>query len=188
MNSRSNHCSSSQLNTYVDQSLSQDEVRVVDEHLHGCPECRRALRSIGDLDSALRSIPLVRVSPDFTNKVMGSLYVIQKSPFLFRVVEKVAYVFGLFIVAAIMVAAFVVTGVIDMAEVAESRSVATEILSSSGESLAAGFRTFSGWLGKYWSFTFGKESFGISFFIVIIVFVLAAVDKFFTRWFVHRSR
>ncbi len=144
MNSHMNHCSSSQLNAYVDRRLSIDETKAVNEHLNGCPECRVALRTIRHLDSALRSMPLVRVSPDFTNKVMGSLYVIQKSPFLFRVVEKVAYVFGLFIVAAIMVAAFVVTGVIDMAQVAESQSLASEVLSKSGESLTAGFRTLIG--------------------------------------------
>jgi anti-sigma factor RsiW len=184
----SNHCSSSQLNAHVDRRLSVDETEAVNEHLNGCHECRVSLRTIRYLDSEFRSIPLVRVSPDFTNKVMGGLYVAQKSPFLFRVVEKVAYVFGLFIVVAIMVTAFVVTGVIDMAQVAESQSVTAEMLSKSGEGLAAVFRTFSGWLSKYWSLTLGKGSFGISVFIIIIVFVIAAVDKLLTRRIVHRLR
>jgi anti-sigma factor RsiW len=188
MNSRFSHCSSSQLNAYVDQCLSADEARVVDEHLHGCPECRRALRAIEYLDSALRSMPLVQVGSDFTNRVVRSLHVVQKSSFLFRVLEKVAYVFGLFIVVAIMLTAFVLTGVIDMGQVAESQSGASELVSRSGESLALGFRTFGELLSKYWSFTFGKESFGISVFIVIIVSVLAAVDKLLTRRIVHRLR
>ena len=188
MNSRSNHCSSSQLNTYIDQSLSQDEARVVDEHLHGCPECRRALRGIVDLDSALRSLPLVRVNPGFTNKVMGGLYLAPRSPFLFRALEKVSYAFGLFIVVAIMLAAFVLTGVIEMVQVAESQSVVSELVSKSGESLGVGFRTFGELLSKYWSSTFGKGTLGISSFIVIVVFAIATVDKLLARRFVHKLR
>jgi hypothetical protein len=138
------------------------------------------------LDTSLRQVPLARVSPEFTRSVLSRLHLAPTSPLTFRVLEKAAYLFGLSIVLAIMLAAFVVTGVVEMGAVDQAQNSVQESLSAMGESVGSVVGSFSAWLKGYFPFAYAQGALSIAFFGSLILGALALVDRLLVRRFVHR--
>ncbi|MEK9136811.1 MAG: hypothetical protein AAB393_06780 [Bacteroidota bacterium] len=171
------HYTLNQLNELVDGRMAADEAQLMRRHMSICIECHAVFASLARIDTSLRNLPLERTSPDFTQLLMERALAAPKAPAMFRLLEKLSYVFGLLIVLGIMIASFVVTGVFDTTQVDQTRSVATGIVDRVGEGLASTVNSFTAMLVQYLPFAFGKGSMSIAFFAVLIVAMLAGVDR-----------
>jgi predicted anti-sigma-YlaC factor YlaD len=175
------HFTSEQFNLLLDGRLSGGEEKTIRDHLSGCNDCRRAFENLERIDSALKDLPVVETGPDFARLLMDRILAPAKSPLMFRLLEKMSYVFGLLIVLGIMIAAFVLSGVLETTQIDETKSIATGIADKAGESLASSIGTFTTWLVQYVPFAFGKGSMSVAFFAVTIVMMLAVVDRLVGR-------
>ncbi len=146
-----------------------------------CRDCRSAWESLARMDAALRALPLTTTDPAFTRSVMDRILAKQPLPFGFRLLEKLPYLFGLLIVLGVMVASFVMTGVIDTSELDRTKSVAGGLVNKAGETLDATISAVTAGLVHYLPFAFGKGSMSVAFFAVAVVIVLAAVDRLVGR-------
>ena len=182
-----NHCSSGELNGYLDKRLPGPEMDAVKQHLLVCPQCMSALESFERLDASLRRVPNARMSDGFTESVLSRLHLASKSPLAFRLLEKVAYLFGLFIVLAIMLTAFVVTGAVEISTVAQTQGVLQKSVAAMGESVDEGVKMFTTTLKTYFPFAFGKGAVSIAVFGSLILGLLGLVDRVVVRRFVHRA-
>ena len=177
MTSKSVHYTLNQFNELVDGRMGGDEAKLMRHHMSICNECHAAFTSLARIDTSLRNLPLERTSPGFTRSVMERALAAPKSPAVFRLLEKLPYAFGLVIVLGIMIASFVATGVFDTTQVDQTRSLATGIVDRVGGGLVSTVNLFTAILVQYLPFAFGKGSMSIAFFVVLIVAMLAGVDR-----------
>jgi len=187
MKSKKLHFTSEQFNLLLDGRLSGVEEKNMREHFSACTECRFAFENLERIDGVLEGLPVVETRPDFTLLLMDRILVAPKSPFLFRLLEKMSYVFGLFIVLGIMIGAFILSGVFETHQMEQTKIVATGIVDKAGESLTTSIGTFTTWLVQYIPFVFGKGSMSMAFFAISIVLMLAFVDRLFGRKVVQRQ-
>lgn len=61
------------LDEYAASELSVQERASVDRHLHGCADCRDALRDLRNLDARIRALPQGAAPPDFLAQVHAKL-------------------------------------------------------------------------------------------------------------------
>lgn len=188
MNNPKNHLSSEQIQVYVDGGMSDLERSSVESHLASCSACRISLISMRRIDAALRSLEIERTRPEFTSAVMNKLGVVPKSPLIFRAVEKFAYFFGLLIVLGIMLAAFLVTGIVEMRQIQQTESVASGVYSQLTGNVMSAFNAVSQWLVEYLPFVFGKGSLNIVLFVVAVLFALAVADRLIGNKMLGRAK
>ncbi len=62
-----------QLDDYLDGSLSADEQKAIDAHIAHCDVCRQELQAVKALREALHSLPVEEASPDFEEKVFATV-------------------------------------------------------------------------------------------------------------------
>lgn len=171
------HYSTEQFNLLLDGRMPVGEARIMNEHISGCRECRQVWQDIGSIDAALGHLPIVRTSADFTSTVMDQILTVPKSPLVFRLLEKAPYVLGMLIVLGIMVVAFVVSGVFKGSDIDLTKNVVASAMTKTGEGLGATLNAFSAWLIQYVPFAFSKGSMSIAFFAVVVLVMLAGVDR-----------
>ncbi len=124
MSNTADHISPAQMGGYLDGALSEAERLIIERHLGVCQRCRNAYDGTRRIDESLRSLPLEHVSRSFTRDVLRALHLLPQTSLAFRILEKLAYVFGFVIVLAIMLTVFTATGVIQWGEFSEAHSVA----------------------------------------------------------------
>lgn len=61
------------LDEYAASELGPQERAAVDQHLHGCPDCRAALRDLRALDARIRALPVRTLPDDFLAQVHAKL-------------------------------------------------------------------------------------------------------------------
>ena len=66
-------CSEELLWSYVDGELPPEERKALEEHLKLCPECRRELSLMMEMERALSEEPIVSPDPRFTEKIMSRI-------------------------------------------------------------------------------------------------------------------
>lgn len=182
------HYTSAELQEFVDGRFSVEQEVEFHRHLDGCAGCRRAYQTLTKLDTVIKQLPVEHAHADLTGKVMARLNVVKKSPLLFRFLENIAYVFGLALVLAIMLTAFVLTGVVDFGEVEEQTGMAGEVMSRSLDLVVGSLAGVGEWMARYVPFATGQGSSGIIVAMVLVIGILAAADRFLGRKFVHRLR
>jgi len=187
MKSKKLHFTSEQFNLLLDGRLTGGEKKSMREHFYVCTECRLAFENLARIDSTLEGLPVVETRPDFTRLLMDRILAAPKSPLLFRLLEKMSYVFGLFIVLGIMIGAFILSGVFEAPRIEQTKNVATGIVDKAGEGLASSIGAFTSLLVQYIPFAFGKGSMSVAFFAVTIVIMLAFVDRLVGRKVVQRQ-
>jgi anti-sigma factor RsiW len=188
MNNQTGHIATDRLQAYVDSSVSEAEREEIEKHMRVCERCMGTVKSMRYLDSSLRRLPLVRVRSDFTVTVMSRLGVVRNSPWLFRVLEKSVYVLGLSIVLGIMLAVFIVTGVVEEGEVQQGQTAATEVLSRVTAAGSSAITVASDWLSSFMPFVFGKGSLPTAIFVAAVLALLALVDRVLARRMFGRTR
>lgn len=182
------HCTTEQINALIDLTLSDVEKQQVESHIAECAGCRQAVSVMRRIDVSVKHLPLERVSGDFTREVLAVLHLAPKSPLLFRLLEKGAYLFGLFIVLGAMLTVFVATGLVDTREVSRGEIIFRQVLSDAGGMMSSMMAGLSGLLAQYLPFMFDKGNISIVAAVIVVLGVLALADKVVGRKFVHRAR
>lgn len=182
------HCTTEQINAFIDRTLSANETQRVDKHIAECAGCRQAVSMMRRIDASVKRLPLERVRGDFTREVLAVLHLAPKSPFLFRLLEKGAYLFGLFIVLGVMLTVFVATGLVDTREVSRGEILVRQVLSDAGGTMSSMMAALNGILMQYLPFIFVKGNPGIVAAVIVVLGILALADRVWGRRFVHRVR
>lgn len=180
------HYTFEQLNLLLDGKLPEAERAAMQQHFLSCTTCRHAFEDLAGIDGALKGLPQIQTSPDFTRKVMDLVLDGPRASLAFRVLEKMSYVFGMLIVLGIMIAAFVVTGVFDASQVDQTKVLASGMVEQVGQGISSGIGKFTILLVQYLPFAFGKGSIGVAFFAVAVVAMLAAIDRVVGRRVLQR--
>jgi anti-sigma factor RsiW len=187
MNKIPGHCTSEQIQRLIDNRLDIAESAAAKEHMDDCATCRQSFDDLLLVDGSLKKMPLENTRPDFTRALMAKLIRKAKPSWAFVLLENAASVLGLLVVLGIMLAVFVWTGIVDSTHVSQSQSVANGILSETWRSVATGLHSSTSWLMSYLSLGQGTGVFGILMFVLVIVGVLAGVDRLVGRRFVHKT-
>lgn len=187
MNEMNVHITADRLQAFLDRSLVGTEAEMVQRHIDECPRCAARYRSYERFDRSLRKLPVERVNDGFTREVMGKLHLAPPSPFGFRILENLAYVFGLLIVLGVMTAVFLWTGVIDTAPLTQTEGAADSFMADAGVRFTAAFESLTRWLTEFFPFAFSKSALGISGFLLIALFLLLIVDRLVGRRYVQRT-
>jgi len=182
------HCTTEQINALIDRTLSGNEKETVENHIAECAGCSQALSMIRRIDLSVKSLPIERVRGDFTREVLAVLHLAPKSPLLFRLLEKGAYLFGLFIVLGVMLTVFVASGLVDSREVSRGEIIFRQVMSDAGGMMSSVMAGLSGLLAQYLPFMFDKGNISIVAAVIVVLGVLALADKVLGRRFVHRAR
>ena len=180
------HLSNGEIQDYIGGALPTRERERVDGHLRLCRTCRSTHHALAEVDRALRSLPVERLDPAFTRKVMSRIPLVHKAPFAFRLLENLAPLFALFVVVAVLLTIFVMSGVIDVRQVSEGQNKIQEFFAGSASVVGSGVSSFSAWLAEYAPFAFGAGSLGITGSIFAVVLTLALLDRVLSRKLVHR--
>jgi anti-sigma factor RsiW len=116
------------LSAYIDNALSPGIRRAVDEHLKGCPSCRKKLAEFQAISNTAGDLPPLEVSEGFADRVLIAVKKQQKTR---EVVGsnryKLAFASAAFTVAAIAVFFVFGTGPNDLT-VAQSSEILQEAL------------------------------------------------------------
>jgi anti-sigma factor RsiW len=177
MADQNSHSSIEQLYALIDRELDPGEHALVAGHLQACERCRSQYESLVRFDSACKRVPLETLSPDFTRSVMASLGIVPKNPLIFRLLEHVAYLFGMLIVLAFMTAAFVLTGVIKTEDVTANSGPAGKVLDTIGTGVGTASGILGNWLTGFFPSGFNHGAISISAAVVVVVLALALVDR-----------
>jgi hypothetical protein len=181
MNVDNSHLTVDQMQSLIDNAVSGTEKSMLQMHLDGCDGCRALHAQLLRIDRALTHQPVAATRPDFTRVVMSSLLPGRQSSVLFKLIEKTAYIFGLMVVLAVMLAAFVVTGVLQKSDFTQTRTVAGALLEKSGDSIGSTVSAFTSFLMEYFPFAYGKGSMSVGFFALAAIALLALVDRIIGR-------
>ncbi|MBI1805721.1 MAG: hypothetical protein HYR76_01565 [Ignavibacteria bacterium] len=171
-----NHLTSNQLQDYADGvATDRNDLEI---HLRTCPVCTARLDALRKLETALRSVPLDRVSTDFTETMMKRLGIKESPSFAWTIFRNMAPLFALTIVIGIALMALKFSGVFQGSNIGQSIEATRSVYTSAGSSIATGVTTFNEWVGRYFSFAFAKSSFGLTMFLLAFFGVIALLDKF----------
>jgi len=181
----SRHLSGNEIQDYLDGGLTSDARAEAEQHLYTCRQCRSLQSSLTEVDRALKSLPREQLDARFTRSVMSRLTAGQADSLSFKILEKLAYVFALFVVLAVLLAAFIFSGVIDARQVSDGQSRIQEFLSGSTSQMKSQVAAFSNLLAEYAPFVFGVGSLCMAGTIFAVVALLAVLDRFLVRRFVH---
>lgn len=181
-----NHCSSDQLQGYLDRGLNGEEKSIVQDHLEVCSHCARAYESMSQIDASLRRIRRESVQPEFTHSIMSKIEILSRSPVWYNLLGNVGYFLGLLFVLGIMLVMFTITGVVSTGHVSQTESVISGILSEVRNDVSLIRVGFTNSLRQFFPFIFAKGSLGITLFGVFLALLLGGVDRLVRRRFVHR--
>jgi len=185
MIARTDHIPQDLIQAFVDGGLEREEEQAVRAHLSSCGECREACETFRAFDDALRGLPVEKTNAAFTATVMHLLGLSPAGRRVPSLAENMGYLAGLLIVLGVMVSAFVWTGVIGGVEA--EQGLFRGYLSGAGDFVGSGVEAFAGWLTTFFPFAFGKGALGISFFVFLIVALLAVVDHLAERRLLRKT-
>jgi anti-sigma factor RsiW len=177
------HVDNERLQLLLDGRLGTNERVTIDLHLQNCSSCRQAFHNLSALDASLKVLPVERASVEITRAVMTKISISPGEPFLYRVVEHLAYVFGMILVLGIMLAAFLVTGVLNKTRLVETHSTAQNvgrILSDQVDGVAGGLTSF---MQTYMPFVFGNGNMKIAVMSALAISLLVVFDRVLHRRF-----
>ncbi|MBX2992493.1 MAG: zf-HC2 domain-containing protein [Bacteroidetes bacterium] len=176
-----NHLTNEHMQLLVDGNLPTEEAGDVQRHLNTCTHCAMSYRGLVGVHDALMNMPTEHVGSDFTQRILGRLGVVPRTPFLFRLAENLAYVFALMIVLGIMLSVFTVTGVLNTQQLEKSQSAIGEVSGKIATSMNSFLNEFTVALQSYLPFVFGSGSLKIALMGTIIVGMLALADRLVRR-------
>ncbi len=175
------HLTNEELQSFIDGTLVPDEAPSLAAHLQVCAHCRTAHQSLRRLDGAMKSLPAENLGSEFTRNILARLNIVPQPSILFRVVENLAYVFGMMIVLGVMIAVFVLTGIIDSSQVAQTQSAIGNITEAITGRTSHFMESFAMALQSYLPFLFGDGNLKIAATGTCVVGLLAVLDRFLKK-------
>ena len=176
-----NHLTFQQLQDYADKLPTITDSREIELHLRMCNECSDRLNAFQNFDSVLRRVPLERVSGEFTHNVMKKLRLNKPPSYAWKIFESLAPILALILIAVIVYALFQYTGTYDKSEMKQSLQLTQSVYNKLGGSVTEGLNLLNGWMGKYLSFAFAKNSYGLTTFLLVFFGAVALLDKYLLR-------
>ena len=176
MNGTTRHLSPTQLETYLDGAVSSSEHAVIEQHLAACEGCRRAFNLARHVDNTLRTLPQERVEREFTGTVLQVLHLVPRTSLGFRILENIAYVFGLMIVITVMLTVFTVAGVIEWGELLAVPGAAGNTVSAVSAGISGVIDSFAHFVRTYAPFLFAKDGRAIIASMLGVAALIALVD------------
>jgi predicted anti-sigma-YlaC factor YlaD len=171
------HLTDAELQSMLDDTLAGTDRRRVEQHLAVCSRCNAAFANLRSIDTALEGQLIVATRSDFTRAVMSTIMPEVRQSRTYKAVEKAAYLFSLLIVLAIMIAAFLVTGVFQSSDFNQTRTVAGAMIEKTGDAIGSTVTGFTAILVEYLPFAFGKGSMNVGLFAIVVIAMIAVVDR-----------
>jgi hypothetical protein len=181
------HCSTDQMQSLIDGTISRTEREIVTYHMRDCPECMVRYQSMLKFDGVLRSLPLTEAGSGFTDAVMAKLDLSLPATRAFRFFTWIAYQLGLIVVAGLMAGVFVLTGLIGPEQLETGQSVAGEALGYVDGFLSSGLGLITAWLRSVIPVP-SSGSLGIFCATVVVLLLLLLVDRNLSRRSLQRTR
>jgi len=172
------HLTLDQLQEYVDGFIDPQRRNEIDLHLHTCDECGGKMKSLRLFESSLKNIPLERVGPNFTQRVMKQLKIQESPSIVWLIFKNLAPLLGLFIVIGIVYGVLKFTGILEGPGVGESITATQSAYNSVANEISTGVSVFNGWLKNLFPFLYAKSSYGLTVFLVVLFIIVALLDKF----------
>jgi len=175
------HCTQADLSMILDGVLSPDGERAARAHIAGCTLCASRFRALGTFDRALRSLPLVSVSPGFTASVMSALDPVMPASRAFRFAPWIAFQAVLLCVVLLGLGVCLAAGFIT-----PGGSAAVNPPGGAHElferAIAACGSAVTSWLGDFAH----AGPFLIAFSAALVVIMLALLDRNYARKLIRR--
>lgn len=168
------HVTTEQILDYLDGCSDRG---TIDRHIEACPECSTLVAEFRLIDSTLRQLPLLKTGPGLTGRVMERVLKPAADSLSYRLLTMLAYLAPMTIVLVILGAVFSLTGVINLQGEnpgsARSQGLVDLVsrVSQDASSLLISL------LRDYAPFMAHGESVGISLAILIILTMLAVIDR-----------
>lgn len=172
------HLTSDQLQEYVDGFIDPRHRNEIDLHLHTCDECGGKMKSLRLFGSSLKNIPLERVNPNFTLRVMERLGIKESPSFVWSIFKNLAPLLGLFIVIGIVYGVLKFTGMLEGSGVGKSITATQSAYNSVATEISTGVSAFNGLLKNLFPFLYAKSSYGLTAFLFVLFIIVALLDKF----------
>jgi anti-sigma factor RsiW len=185
MNGR--HCTREDLFLFVDGALPRESRARVEAHLAVCSACASAAGAIERIGKGVRGIPVERTSAGFTASVLRELGLTRSSPLAFRMLESAGALVAMVVVGAVLLSVFFLTGVLTQSQVSATQASAEKVLEQGGEFFADAMNSAGGWLATYLPFAFGRGALGISVTAAVVLALLALLDRYAGRRWMHRA-
>jgi anti-sigma factor RsiW len=182
-----NHPLRKELFLYIDGELSPEEQLRVEKHLATCPSCVSLAAGIERLGKRIGSIPIEETSAGFTATVLHELGLISSPGRRTRMLESAGALVAMVVVAGVLLSVFLATGVLKEEQVSDTRSAAGMVLDKGGNAVAAAVDGVTKAMTSYLSFDFGKNALDISLSALVVLALLAIVDRFAGRKVLHRT-
>jgi len=181
------HCTADDLQALIDGALPRDGNTGAAAHMRECPLCRSRYEFLLRFDGAVRSLPFEEAGAGFTSSVMSRLDAVLPAPRGFRFMTWMACQAGLFVVAAVMVGVFIVTGQIRPEQVQAGKGLLSEVLGSLARLLDAGTGALAGWIRAVVPVP-SAGSLAVCAGTGIVLLLLLLLDRNFSRKPLQRTR
>ena len=180
-----NHLTSQQVQEIIDGTVTNE----MELHLRTCSICQSNVSAFRKLDRTLRSMAPENASTNFTERVMRQAGlpelaerrragIEQSSSFAWMLLKNLAPLIALTLVVGIALAALKIAGAFQDTGLAQSVSATQTVSHQLGSSVDTGIQALNGWVAKYFSFAFAKNTYGLTAFILIFFGVIAVLDKY----------
>jgi len=147
-------------------------------HVESCTACRGRIEELRRIETVLRSLPAERTGDEFAEKVMRRLGVRTSSSFVWILFKNLAPAVALLLVSVIAVVSLRYFGAFEGSGLDQSATKLQSVPGWFAGELSKGTSQFYHWLETYFSFAFGRTSYGVTAFIVFLLAVVAVVDKY----------
>jgi anti-sigma factor RsiW len=174
------HCTADEIHLLIDGSLSPGGRETTTAHLRACPACTSLYEFLLRFDVAVKGLPLTGAGAGFTDSVMAKIDLSLPAPRGFRFFTWFAYQIVLFLVTALMVGVFIVTGLIQPDQVEAGKSMAGEALGMLDALVATGAGVIAGWMRSLIPVP-SAGSFMIFLGTGLVLLMLLLVDRNFTK-------
>lgn len=179
------HVTNEMLQMLLDGTLSPEHAAAVEAHLSSCASCANAYDDLRQLHRVMKRLPVEHAGGEFTRDILVRLNIIPRTSLLFRIVENLAYVFGLMIVLGVMLAVFTFTGVVGSDQIEPTQTVLRGAGDAVAQAVGNAVGGLTAWLQAYLPFVFGSGSLKIAVMGTLIAGMLALVDRFLKKRILH---
>jgi hypothetical protein len=175
------HLQPVEIELYLNNELQARDLAAADEHLRRCEQCRRELKLARSIDSALREVPRLLPSGDFTGRVMRELGIGESQSFIWGFLSNLAPLVAMVIVSGLIYLALAAAGVMK-----PENEQANPVLDYRplGDAVDKGIGALNGWLVSLTS-NLGVTT-TTALFLVFLLAVIVTADRFLFVPFLRR--
>ncbi len=150
----------------------------IELHLRTCADCQATLRSIKAVDRAVHQLSLEEPSTAFTERVLRQLGIRKSVSLGWIIARNLAPLFALSFIVVVLFVVFNAVGAFGGSNVGEPVTVTETFVTSISNSISAGVSSFGLQLEKLFPLAFAKQNYGFTILVIVVLCVVAMLDKF----------